>query len=431
MNNYCIIGAGFSGLLLALYLAKKGEEVLLLEKNDKVGGLYRTERAVPIGAHHLGIPNLHEFQQFFEDLGIKNLRFIEANDLLLVDESETFTFSFRLDEQEKILLENFPTEANSISKFYTYLNRFIDTISNNDQINQLKFFKETAFISFDDLLSKFKLSSKIRKILAAFGPAYAGVMKDDSAFTYLSVLSTYGKGGYYLSETSQLTAIIFKELQKYPNCQIHTGVEHLNLELIEGKYFKVNHDDDIQNVSELILACYPIPLLQQLNQSSTSKRLLKDLSSLSLSPNVKRFYFELEVDLSLSHQEFIGMGDDYFMISLIKRDDKVKYVILTLIELDARFFDEEDARKLLSQKLGITSSHISRIQADEIGDFDQKKSVFGWYRNAKGNLVSNKLLNLSYYVERVHLVGNWGSSFGIYGSYFSVRRWIQNVEKRN
>lgn len=430
MDRYCIIGAGFSGLLTALYLAKKGEAVLLLEKNDKVGGLYRTEKSVPIGAHHLGIPNLQEFQEFFEELGIKNLSFIEANELLLVDKNEKFAFSFKVDEQEKILLASFPSEAEAISQFYAYLNRFIDAILNNDQLSQLMFFKKTAFISFDDLLSKFKLSIKVRKILAAFGPAYAGVMKDDSAFTYLSVLSTYGKGGYYLPETSQLTATLFKELQKYPNCQIRTGIEYLNLEMLEG-HIQVTFDKDKQDVFQLILACFPVPLLQQLAQSNASKRLLKELSSLSLSPNVKRFYFELEEGLDLSHQEFIGMGDDYYMLSFIKCDGNFKYGVLTLIELDNRIFGQEDAEQLFTSVTGVTSSQISRIQADEIAEFDKKKSVFGWYRNIKGNLTSNKLLNLSNYVENTHLVGNWGSSFGIYGSYFSVRKWIQNVEKRS
>lgn len=429
MNRYCIIGAGFSGLLTALYLAKKGEEILLLEKNDKVGGLYRTEKAVPIGAHHLGIPNRHEFQNFFEELGIKNLAFVEANTFLLVDRNETFAFSFKVDEQEKILLANFPSEHQAISQFYSYLNRFIDAITNNDQRAQLAFFKETAFISFDNLLSKFKLSNKIKKILVAFGPAYAGVMKDDSAFTYLSVLSTYGKGGYYLSETSPLTTILFKELQKYPNCRFQKGIDHIKVEVVE-KYFQVTVDGEKEDISQLILACFPIPLLQQLSQTNASKRLLKELSTLSLSPNVKRFYFEIDDDLFFSHQEYISMGQEYYMISFIKNESRVKYAVVTLIELEKSAFSQKYAEQLLVSVTGIASSHLRRIQADGIADFDEKRSVFGWYRNAKGNLMSNKLLNLNHYVENVHLVGNWASSFGIYGSYFSVRKWIENFEDR-
>lgn len=430
MNRYCIIGAGFSGLLTALYLAKKGEEVLLLEKNDKVGGLYRTEKAVPIGAHHLGIPNRQEFQEFFEELGIKNLALVEANSLLLVDKNETFAFSFKIDEQEKILLASFPDEGQAISQFYGYLNRFIDAITNNDQRAQLMFFKETAFISFDNLLSKFKLSNKIRKILSAFGPVYAGVMKDDSAFTYLSVLSTYGKGGYYISGTSSLTTTLFKELQKYPNCNVQRGVEHLKVEVVEGR-FQVTVDGGKEDISQLILACFPIPLLQQLSQTNPLKRLLRELSTLSLSPNVKRFYFEIDDDLLLSYQEYIGTGEDYYMISFIKNESRVKYAVVTLIELDKGTFSEKDATRLLATVTGVASSQLISIQADGIADFYEKRSVFGWYRNTRGNLISNKLLNLNHYVENVHLVGNWASSFGIYGSYFSVRKWIQNFENRN
>lgn len=44
MNNiiydYCIIGAGYNGLLLANYLAHAGYKTLLLERNFKVGGYY-------------------------------------------------------------------------------------------------------------------------------------------------------------------------------------------------------------------------------------------------------------------------------------------------------------------------------------------------------------------------------------------------------
>ena len=37
--NTIIIGAGHNGLVCASYLAKKGFKVLVLEKNEKLGGL--------------------------------------------------------------------------------------------------------------------------------------------------------------------------------------------------------------------------------------------------------------------------------------------------------------------------------------------------------------------------------------------------------
>ena len=37
--NTIIIGAGHNGLVCAAYLAKKGFKVLVLEKNEKLGGL--------------------------------------------------------------------------------------------------------------------------------------------------------------------------------------------------------------------------------------------------------------------------------------------------------------------------------------------------------------------------------------------------------
>ena len=44
MNNYdvIVVGAGNSGLVSALYLLKKGYKVLLLEQQNKIGGLNQT-----------------------------------------------------------------------------------------------------------------------------------------------------------------------------------------------------------------------------------------------------------------------------------------------------------------------------------------------------------------------------------------------------
>ena len=42
-NRIIIIGAGLTGLTLAYYLKKAGKNILLIEKNDRPGGVIQTK----------------------------------------------------------------------------------------------------------------------------------------------------------------------------------------------------------------------------------------------------------------------------------------------------------------------------------------------------------------------------------------------------
>ena len=42
--DYIIVGSGINALVAAALLGKKGRKVLLLERNDQIGGCLRTDR---------------------------------------------------------------------------------------------------------------------------------------------------------------------------------------------------------------------------------------------------------------------------------------------------------------------------------------------------------------------------------------------------
>ena len=52
MTDYVIAGSGINGLVAAALLALKGKKVLLLERNDRIGGCIRTEEATVPGFSH-------------------------------------------------------------------------------------------------------------------------------------------------------------------------------------------------------------------------------------------------------------------------------------------------------------------------------------------------------------------------------------------
>ena len=71
--NVLVIGSGFSSLASACYLAQKGYDVTILEKNSQVGGrarqLKRDGFIFDIGPTFYWMPDV--FDRFFNDFGKK------------------------------------------------------------------------------------------------------------------------------------------------------------------------------------------------------------------------------------------------------------------------------------------------------------------------------------------------------------------------
>jgi len=82
-KNIIVIGAGFAGLTAASYLAKKGNKVTLLEKNDQPGGRCRTWEKdgyiFDMGPSWYWMPEV--FEQFYQDFGFETKDFYELKRL--------------------------------------------------------------------------------------------------------------------------------------------------------------------------------------------------------------------------------------------------------------------------------------------------------------------------------------------------------------
>ena len=51
-SDYIVVGSGINGLVCAAMLGLKGRKVLLLERNDRIGGCLRTEAVTVPGFVH-------------------------------------------------------------------------------------------------------------------------------------------------------------------------------------------------------------------------------------------------------------------------------------------------------------------------------------------------------------------------------------------
>src|SRR4051812_38000495 len=85
MDKYdaIIIGSGHNALVTAAYLGKAGWSVLVLEKNDRPGGLVRTEELPLPGFHHDVFSSSHPlflsgpaFAEFGAELMARGLQYV-------------------------------------------------------------------------------------------------------------------------------------------------------------------------------------------------------------------------------------------------------------------------------------------------------------------------------------------------------------------
>ena len=87
MAKAIVVGAGFGGMAAALRLRRKGYDVTIIDKQDKLGGrAYQYERHTPYGTfiHDAGptvITAKFLFDELFELFGKKREDYVEFRDI--------------------------------------------------------------------------------------------------------------------------------------------------------------------------------------------------------------------------------------------------------------------------------------------------------------------------------------------------------------
>lgn len=130
MADAIIIGAGLGGLACAAKLARAGLEVLVLEKNDHIGGTsYNFRRGpyeFPMGPLSFSFPR--RVGRFLEDLGLADELAFRRNHFQLVSPAVDVIYSQELDAFRDELIKIFPAESAGIGRFFVELRGMIASL---------------------------------------------------------------------------------------------------------------------------------------------------------------------------------------------------------------------------------------------------------------------------------------------------------------
>jgi prolycopene isomerase len=200
-----VIGAGNGGLTAAATMARKGLNVLLLERHNIPGGaatsFCRGRVEFEVALHQLsGLgtpqkPGLLRMQ--LDKLGVTDdLEFVELSDLYHVALPDGFRITLKTDRDETIavLQEKFPHEKEAIQKFFdlmaAYANDMIGAFifrdpepSRDKYPNLYKY----AFRSSKEMLDEYFSDPLLKAILSVYW-GYLGVPPTRLAFGYLAMI---------------------------------------------------------------------------------------------------------------------------------------------------------------------------------------------------------------------------------------------------
>lgn len=333
-HRVIVVGGGIAGLTAATYVAKRGVDVLLVEKNSTCGGLINTfnRDGFLFDGGVRALESAGIIKPMLADLQIElpsiksNVSIGIANDVINV-ESES-----DLNAYEQLLLRYYPESADDINRLMTVIKNVMKNMKILYAVDNplFKNFKENGGYFIKTYLPwMFKFLFTLRKIEKMKGPVeefLASIIKNQSlidiidqhffaatpAFFAMSYFYLYTDYFYPIGGTGMLPAMVEEKLLEFGGRVKHNiRIEKLNpaariLEDQEGNAYQYDALIWAADVKKL----YSIVDTQGLAQDSAQK--IQREKELLLSKKGAESVFTLFMAVDLPPQEFKKISHGHF-----------------------------------------------------------------------------------------------------------------------
>lgn len=222
-----IIGSGLGGLASAILLAKEGLKVLVLEKNNQLGGnlqtFSRNKVIFDTGVHYIGgLAEGQNLYRYFKYLGI-----YDGLELSRMDEDGFDMISFDGDPHQyphaqgydhfmKRLLEYFPGEEEALSKYCAKLKEVCGLFPLYNLEAEGSYDPDVLSVNTRDYLDSLTANEKLKAVLAGSSYLYAGIAEKTPFYVHALSVNSYIESAWRVVRGgSQITRQIVKELKKY------------------------------------------------------------------------------------------------------------------------------------------------------------------------------------------------------------------------
>ncbi len=321
MNKYdfAIIGGGIGGLIMAQILNKKGQKVILLEKEKQLGGAIQGFSRMGVnfdtGAHYIGgIEKGQNLYQYFKYLGIVDELNIEKLDVNAFDKitfesnGKTYCYGQGYDNFVNVMSNYFPENRGEIQKYVDEIRKVGEAypmysldISKGVEI---KLEEKHLYQSVGEFLDGITQNQELKNVLAASNLVYAGNSETTPYYVHALILNSYLSSSYrFVGGASQLAYRLLEKIEA-GNCEVRTNAEVSHFTFGEGKEIKtavLNNGEEII-ADNYISNVHPSVTLDMIPKDKIRKAYRMRIQSLENTYSVFSIYIVLKPNSFKNHR---------------------------------------------------------------------------------------------------------------------------------
>jgi len=265
-----IIGSGISGLTSAVFLAKEGFKVLLLEKHFKMGGFThsfkRNQYEWDTGIHYIGeVQNPKSIvRRLFDYISNNELKWtpMDPNYDRIIFPDKEYDFIAPKEKFEETMCSYFPNDTNAIKTYLTEIRNSVKSgrsfFANKAMPGMLQrisypFMSHTFFKyanqTTKQLITNLSSNPKLLGVLTGQWGDY-GLPPSQSSFYMQSIVANHylNGGNYPASGSVKIAQTVRKNLEQY-NCTfaVNAGVDEICVENGKVSGVKLENGDEIKS----------------------------------------------------------------------------------------------------------------------------------------------------------------------------------------
>ena len=305
-----IIGSGLGGLVSGVLLGKEGYKVLILEKNNQIGGnlqvFSRNKKIFDTGIHYIGGldkgENLHRYFQYLgimDDLRLKQLDKDGFDIVSFEGHPVQYKYAQGYDNFIEVMSSYFPEERAGIVKYAEK----IQEVCHNFPMYELKPSADIIDkidlleVSAKEFINSCTSNPRLQQVLAGTNALYAGDGSKTPFYMHALVINSYIESSWRCLDGSSRIATSLSRIIRRAGGKIIKNAEVNGFDFDGDRIVKAKTKDGKEYAGDIFISnLHPAFTLDLLGENKVRKAYTKRIKSLDNSVSIFILYLSMKQD---------------------------------------------------------------------------------------------------------------------------------------
>jgi all-trans-retinol 13,14-reductase len=283
-SKVLIMGSGLGGLVCGYILSKNGYEVVVLEKNNQIGGCLQTfsrkGTKFNTGMHYMGSMEpkqlLYRFFNYLNLLNDVKISKLDPNGYEVISISgNCYKYASGYKNFTEELAKQFPNHRKEIQLYVQKIQEIANSspLYNLHEINNQKFIEiDPVKISVNEFFDSITKNKQLRDVLAGTLPLYAGIRDKTPAYIHALINNFYIQSAFRIVGGSDTIAnSLTNSIQSFGG-KVITNAEVVKINCDSEKVTSVQlSNGDVHVANYLISNVHPHVTLEKIDSSLIRK----------------------------------------------------------------------------------------------------------------------------------------------------------------